>query len=72
MQTRFIAACVGSVLAAFIGGILFEHYAGADAAIDWSGLRDRMIVHQLRSTADRSPATLPTHAPGRTSYCEIA
>jgi hypothetical protein len=67
MQTRMIAACItGTALAAFAGGILFEHYVGTNAAIDWTGLRDRMIVHQVRSTAGRTPVTLPVSAPGRT------
>jgi hypothetical protein len=66
MQTRFVAACAGSVLAAFVGGILFEHFVGINAAIAWSGLRDRLIVHQVRSAADRSEVKLPASAPGRT------
>jgi hypothetical protein len=67
MQTRLIAVFVtGSVLAAFAGGILFEHYVGTNAMIDWVGLRDRVIVHQVRSTADRGRVTLPTPARGRT------
>ena len=67
MKPRFLIVCIaGSALAAFAAGILFEHYVGTNAAIDWTGLRDRMIVHQVRSTADRSPVTLPASAPGRT------
>ena len=67
MNTRLIAASIaGSALAAFAGGILFEHYVGTNAAIDWTGLRDAMTVRQVRSTADRSPVTPPATAQGRT------
>lgn len=65
--TRPIAACIlVSALVAFGGGVLFEHYLGANGVIDWTGLRDLSFVHRTRSTADRSPATLPASPPGRT------
>jgi hypothetical protein len=72
MQTRLIAACItASVLVGFAGGVLFEHYVGTNSAIDWTGLRDWMIVHQTRSTTDRGPAIMPASVRGRTMFALV-
>ena len=67
MSTRRIV--IGALLCAFVAfaaGVVFERYVGTDAVIDWAGLRHQLAVRQVRSTADRVPATVPTTAPGRT------
>jgi hypothetical protein len=67
MRRLLCAACVfGAALAALAGGILFERFVGTDALVDWAGWRDRIDLHGARSTADRTPAALPSTAPGRT------
>lgn len=70
MHARFIAPCIAvaavAAVVAFLGGIVFERYAGTDAAIDWAGLRHKLALHQMRSTAGRESVTLPATAPART------
>jgi hypothetical protein len=67
MPARAIALCTLAVaLVAFAGGIVFERWIGTDAAIDWAGLRHKLVLYQTRSTADRAAVSLPVSAPGRT------
>ena len=67
MNTRLAAASAGLIaLAAFAGGIVFERWVGTDSVIDWTGLRHQLVLHQVRSTAGRTPMTLPHSASGRT------
>ena len=55
---RRVVAGVALFTAGLLAGIVFEHYHGSGAVVDWAGLRYAVLLQRVRPPGDRSEVAI--------------